>query len=177
MARHQPVRRHHSAVAAIMRTAFHVFVASVIAGFGLAFGRDIYKETKRNWPIIAITLLALSFLIGLFYSGILIVRSYDTRSWSIIGRFGGVVLFIVCYGTLLGIINIFDPLHAQHAGSSGLLHSEEGESYIYKIYAVFWRFDGEILNAGSAHNILFILQNLILLVGVAIGVRERYQAA
>ena len=154
---------------ALMRTFWQVLGASIVAGFGLAFGRDIYKEVKRNWGVIVVILLALSLLIGLFYSAILVIRNYDTRFWSIAGRVGGVILFIVCYGTLLGILNATDP--------SSLPKHFNDLSLINRIYVEFWRFDGRLLCSGSTHNVLFILQNIILLAGLIVGVRGRYQEA
>ena len=133
--------------------------ASIVAGFGLAFGRDLYRDAKRNWPIIVAILLATSLLVGLFYSCVWLARRYETLTWAILGRIGAAILFVVCYGMLLGIINIADA-----ADQSG----------VQRVSGEIWRFDPKILDPGSIYNILFIVQNIIMLAGIAMGIKQRH---
>lgn len=73
------------------RYAPSIVAGSALAGFGLSFGRDVYKKAKKNWPI----LLVFACLVGVYFSGLWLFRNYRTPFDTIIKRTGAILALIV----------------------------------------------------------------------------------
>jgi len=70
------------------RYAPAIIAGSALSGFGFAIGRDVYRRTRRNWPIVVI----LACLVGVLFSAIWIFRNYRTLPESIFRRTGALLL-------------------------------------------------------------------------------------
>lgn len=146
----------------VMRSFWAILGASIIAGFGLAFGRDIYREVKANWAIIVVILLLMSLFIGVFFSCIWMARSYDELVWRIVGKTGGVVLFFICYFGQLFVFAFADivanPMQTGVSAEQALMQSGL-----------------RMVDLGSWQNILFIFHNLIAIAGLTVGIYKRFE--
>lgn len=86
-------------IASVARYAPSIVAGSALAGFGLSFGRDVYKQTKKNWPIVVI----LACLVGVYFSGMWLFRNYRTFGGSMVKKFGAlIVLAGSCIGIYIG---------------------------------------------------------------------------
>ncbi len=80
----------------LLHLAPKIVAGSALAGFGLAFGKDVYRKTKKNL-ILVIALSVLAFtLYGLFISSVWIARNYRTWIGSIIKKLGALVALVGC---------------------------------------------------------------------------------
>ena len=77
-------------ISSVARYAPSIVAGSALAGFGLAFGRDVYKQTKKNWHIAAI----LACLVGVFFSGMWLFRNYRTPGNSLFKKLGALIVLI-----------------------------------------------------------------------------------
>lgn len=78
-------------LASIGRYAPAIVAGSALSGFGLAFGRDVYRKAKKWWVIIPI----LMCLVGVFFSGIWLFRNYRTPAETILKKLGAVIVLTV----------------------------------------------------------------------------------
>lgn len=104
-------------LASIGRYAPAIVAGSALSGFGLAFGRDVYKKAKDKWLVVLILLL----LVGVFFSGMWLFRNYRTTTETFLKKLGaGIVLAVSVVGInllFLILIDLFAP---------GMLTSESG---------------------------------------------------
>lgn len=69
---------------------------SVVAGFGLSAGRDLYRKTKKNLLMALIVIC----LIGIFFGGVWLARQYETALGAIFGRLGALVVLVGSFCTV-----------------------------------------------------------------------------
>ena len=74
----------------IARHAPSIVAGSALAGFGLSFGRDVYKKTKEYWPVLLVLLL----LAGVFFSALWLFRNYRTTAGALFKRIGALVVLV-----------------------------------------------------------------------------------
>ena len=55
-------------MASLIRLAPQLLAGSAVAGVGFAFGRDIYRATKKHWVPVLVLVALTSCLYGLFVS-------------------------------------------------------------------------------------------------------------
>ena len=75
----------------IAQLAPTIIAGSALSGFGLSFGRDVYRKTKENWPL----LVLLVTFVGVFFSGLWLFRNYRTVTGTIFKKFSALILFVV----------------------------------------------------------------------------------
>ena len=98
----------------ILSNTTKILGGSAVAGFGLSFGRDVYKGTKKKTLlVIAISIFLLS-IFGTFISGVWLTRNYRYIYSSIFSRIGGLLIaFIssiscsICVFTIIQFANIY----------------------------------------------------------------------
>ena len=150
----------------IINAAPRIIAGSALAGFGLSFGRDIYKTTKRNiWLILAIILL-LSCLFGLFISAMWFSRNYYSPMENLIKKVGALILLAICYGVILPVISVVGAFAKE-------TDTEIGEIIENEQWTGFWYIHESLLNPESLSGILFILQNLLIVAGIIYGLSQR----
>ena len=97
-------------LASIGRYAPAIIAGSALTGFGLAFGRDVYKKAKDKWLWVIILMLC---FIGVFFAGIWLFRNYQTFLGTIVKKLGAfIVLVVSCVGINLAaaiLIGILSP--------------------------------------------------------------------
>lgn len=74
----------------VIQYAPAILAGSALAGFGLSFGRDVYRKAKKYWPLVAILLCVL----GAFFSGLWLFRNYRTILGSIFKKLGASIVLI-----------------------------------------------------------------------------------
>lgn len=84
-------------ISSVARYAPSIVAGSALAGFGLAFGRDVYRQTKKNWPIVAI----LACLVGVFFSAMWLFRNYRAPADILLKKFGALITLIVSFSAIL----------------------------------------------------------------------------
>ena len=87
-------------MASLTRLAPQLLAGSAVAGVGFAFGRDIYRATKKHWVLVLLLVALTSCLYGLFVSSVWMARNYRTRLGFIGKRLAAFSLFVVCYSVL-----------------------------------------------------------------------------
>ena len=86
-------------LASIARHSPAIVAGSALTGFGLAFGRDVYRKAKDKWLWLLILLLC---LIGVFFAGIWLFRNYRTVWGTLFKKLGAlIVLAASCAGVNL----------------------------------------------------------------------------
>ena len=87
----------------ILHAATRIAFGATIAGAGLSLGRDAYKKGKSNLGIIVILFIVLSFLYGIYKSGVWVAQNYPYlgTAGNIIVRTFASILGLFCYGTVL----------------------------------------------------------------------------
>ena len=75
----------------IAQMAFTIIAGSALSGFGLSFGRDEYRKTKVNWPLLVLLVL----FVGIFFSSLWKFRNYRTASGAIFKKFGALMLLVI----------------------------------------------------------------------------------
>lgn len=97
-------------IASVARYAPSIVAGSALAGFGLSLGRDVYKQTKKNWPIVVI----LVCFVGVYFSGMWLFRNYRTFAGSVFKRIGALIMLAAsCIGVYIGagfVAAMFLPL-------------------------------------------------------------------
>ena len=87
-----------------------ILSGSVIAGFGLSAGRDLYREAKKNFLLALIAVC----LIGIFFSGIWLARQYESLIGAVFARLGALVVlagsFCVVQISLIFLLAMFGML-------------------------------------------------------------------
>ena len=76
----------------IARHAPSIVAGSALAGFGLSFGRDVYRKAKRYWLL----LMLLVCLAGVFFSALWLFRNYRSMAGAIFKRLGALVVLAAC---------------------------------------------------------------------------------
>lgn len=99
----------------LIKSSAKILGGSAIAGFGLSFGRDVYKTTKNNLKKIGFLLLIVGVLIGPYIGGVWLSRNYETIWGSIFKRIGALIFLVPCFLVLMVI-----------SGFTFILVSEEG---------------------------------------------------
>ena len=97
-------------LASIGRYAPTIIAGSALTGFGLAFGRDVYKKAKDKWLWLLVLLLC---LIGVFFAGIWLFRNYRTFIGTVVKKLGALIVLVVsCAGINLAaaiLVGILSP--------------------------------------------------------------------
>lgn len=147
-------------IGSIARYAPAIVGGSALAGFGLSFGRDVYKKAKKNWPII----LVLVCLAGVYFAGMWLLRNYRTPMGSILKKCGAlIVLAVSCIGVYLGaavLAAMFAPAILATQQDSGNL-SVDGAS------------DAAGLLSNSPLQWILVLQGALFLIGAFVGIWHR----
>ena len=82
-------------LASVVTYAPAIVAGSALSGFGLSFGRDVYRKAKQYWPIMVI----LVCLAGTYFSGVWLLRNYRTLTGTVLKKFGAlIVLSASCVG-------------------------------------------------------------------------------
>ena len=92
----------------IVKLAPKIVAGSALAGFGLAFGRDVYRKTKKNLLLVAAFALVTFAFYGLFVCCVWIGRNYESWAGSIFRKLGAVAALAVCFGISLYLIVFLD---------------------------------------------------------------------
>ena len=87
----------------LIKSSAKILGGSAIAGFGLSFGRDVYKTSKKNLKKIGWLLLLAVILGGTYTGGVWLARNYETIWGSIFKRIGALLFLIPCFLVLMPI--------------------------------------------------------------------------
>ena len=147
-------------MASLIRLAPQLLAGSAVAGVGFAFGRDIYRATKKHWVPVLILVALTSCLYGLFVSSVWMAHNYRTRLGSTGKRLAAFLLFVVCYFALL-YVNVF------------LIEIASGTTETVGTTIVLWETHAGSLTDGSPLSIGFSVQNAVAVVGFILGVIQR----
>ena len=151
-------------MASLIRLAPQLLGGSAVVGFGFAFGRDIYRQTKKHWVLVLLIILLASCLYGLFVSSVWMARNHRTLLGRIGKRLGALILLIVCYLILFfGIVLLTETV----AGTGGEKDVPMAQP------TVLWEKHRDSLVDGSAVSIGILAQNLIVVGGFVLGFSER----
>jgi len=136
----------------LLHLAPKIVAGSALAGFGLAFGRDVYRKTKKNL-ILVIILAVLAFtLYGLFISAVWVARNYRTWSGSIVKRFGALVAFVSCNAATAFIV-LFLAVSVANVGVP------DGDQVSKEVVSAF---DLPISKVGLAVQVVIVISGLIV---------------
>ena len=159
-------------IASVARYAPSIVAGSALAGFGLSFGRDIYKQTKKNWPIV----LVLACLVGVYFAGMWLFRNYRTFAGSVFKRLGALIMLVAsCAGVYIGVglvAAMFLPVIVPFAGEA---YPDEIKNEVPVDSAK----NVDITNASAdlifSHPLVWILvvQGVLFLVGAMVGISHR----
>ena len=105
----------------VLRMAPHIVFGSAIAGFGLAFGRDMYRGFKKNWPTILVLFVLLSGFLGMYCSGLWFARNHRPWWLGVFYRLGTIALAYASFVVLAFIGLIIEDIFA--AGTPEVLLS------------------------------------------------------
>lgn len=148
----------------IVRLAPQLLAGSALVGFGFAFGRDIYRETKKHWVFALLFVALASFLYGLFWSSVWLARNYRTRLASIGSRLAASCAFVVCYCVLLYVSFLLIEVASGTTGATNTPVAQPTE---------LWNKHAGSLTDGSPLSVGFIVQNLLVLAGLILGLTQR----
>lgn len=87
----------------LIKSSAKILGGSAIAGFGLSFGRDVYKTSKKNLKKFGWLLLVAVILGGTYTGGVWLARNYETIWGSIFKRIGALLFLIPCFLVLMPI--------------------------------------------------------------------------
>jgi hypothetical protein len=137
----------------LIKTSAKILGGSAIAGFGLSFGRDVYKTSKKNLKKIGFILLLAGLLIGTYTGGVWLARNYETIWGSIFKRIGALILLVPCFLVLMGIsgfafilvsetgkgstpqeITRAEPAYGSASGSGSLEQAATGDIELEDLY-------------------------------------------
>ena len=151
-------------MASLIRLAPQLLAGSAVAGVGFAFGRDIYRATKKHWALVLIFAALTSCLYGLFISSIWMTRNYRTRLGSIGKILAAFSLFVVCYCVLLYVTLLLVEIVSGTSGTTDTTVITPME---------LWENHADSLTDGSPSSIGFIIQNMIVVGGFILGFTQR----
>lgn len=93
----------------LIRYAPALVAGSAISGFGFAVGRDVYRQTKKYWPVMVI----LACLVGVYYAGVWLFRNYRTAAGTIFKKLGALIVLVtscvIIYATTRVAIGFVSP--------------------------------------------------------------------
>lgn len=93
----------------VIQYAPSIVAGSALAGFGLSFGRDMYRKAKKN----LLPIFFLVCLVGIFFSGIWLFRNYRTVWGTIFKKLGALIVLVgssmIIYGSVFLVMAIFFP--------------------------------------------------------------------
>ena len=153
-------------MASITKLAPQILAGSAVVGFGFAFGRDIYRETKRHWVFVLIFVVLASCLYGLFISSVWMARNYRTWFESFAKRLGAFSIFMVCYFLLFSATFLLVEIAS---GTNG-----EKEKTIVQSTSL-WEVHADSLVDGSPLSAGFLVQTLIGIGGLILGFTQRHK--
>ena len=141
----------------LLHLAPKIVAGSALAGFGLAFGRDVYRKTKKNMVLVVVLAVLAFTLYGLFISSVWISRNYRTWAGSIVKRLGALVAFVGC-NTATTLVVLFAALSI--AGASGPESVQE---------------EREIMEAIGLPlaQVGLVVQAMIVILGLIVGLAQR----
>ena len=131
-----------------------IVAGSALAGFGLAFGRDVYRQVKKNWLILAVVGSIVFLLFGIFISAVWVSRNYKTWAGSLFKRIGAILSLCGCYVVTYFLILFVDFL----------IETDPEQIDVETVLAH---------DTGTAYLVGLAIQNLILLAGLVVGLRQR----
>ena len=153
-------------MASITKLAPQILAGSAVVGFGFAFGRDIYRETKRHWVFVLIFVVLASCLYGLFISSVWMARNYRTSFESFAKRLGAFSIFAVCYFLLFSVTFL---LVEMAPGTN-----DEKEKTIVQSTSL-WEVHADSLVDGSPLSAGFLVQTLVGIGGLILGFTQRHK--
>jgi len=162
----------------ILHAATRIAFASTIAGAGLSLGRDAYKKGKSNLGIIVILFIVLSFLYGIYKSGVWFAQNYPDmgNAGNIIARTLAAILGIFCYGTVLLIAIMIEFGGPSGSTSQELASSLTTPSETLRPALLEW-FMAELLPRLFAFDttlgVIFCIQTGLLALGLIVGFSKR----
>ena len=151
-------------MASLIRLAPQLLAGSAVAGVGFAFGRDIYRATKKHWVLVLLLVALTSCLYGLFVSSVWMARNYRTRLGSIGKRLAAFSLFVVCYFVLLYVSVFLIEIASGTTETAGTTIVDP---------TTLWETHAGSLTDGSPLSIGFAVQNAVTVGGVILGVIQR----
>lgn len=137
----------------IVKLAPKIVAGSALAGFGLAFGRDVYRKTKKNLLLVAALALVTIAFYGLFVCCVWIGRNYESWAGSIFKKLGALAALAVCFGISFYLILFLD---------SAIIEVSQGAESAAAPEGLFPVFFGGI-----------VLQVLIMVSGLIFGLVQR----
>ncbi|MDE0097167.1 MAG: hypothetical protein OXN16_00720 [Gammaproteobacteria bacterium] len=151
----------------IVQLAPRIVAGSALAGFGFAFGRDMYRETKRNWKLIALIVVATLAYVLLFMSSLWVARNYRSRLAGLLKKAGALVALIASYAATVYVNVLVEAFLALNgiAGNPETFRPISGWSPAGILMDLDER--GTVFMAG------FILQNLVMAAGLMMGAFQR----
>ena len=151
-------------MASLIRLAPQLLAGSAVAGVGFAFGRDIYRATKKHWVPVLILVALTSCLYGLFVSSVWMARNYRTRLGSIGKRLAAFSLFVVCYSVLFYVSVFLVEIASGTTGTAGTAIVNP---------TALWETHAGSLTDGSPLSIGFAVQNAVAVGGFILGFIQR----
>ena len=154
----------------VLRLAPHIVFGSALAGFGLSFGRDVYRGFKKNWPTILTLFVLLSGFLGMYCAGLWFARNHRPWWLGIFYRLGTIALVYVCLIILAIIGSMADSIF--EAGTPAILFS-------YAVALVtgqigLGEFIEEATKGGGDIFLFFMLGGVVLvIIGLAVGFFQR----
>ena len=161
-----------------------ILTGSVVAGFGLSAGRDLYREAKKNFFLALIAIC----LIGIFFSGIWLARQYETIPGAVFARLGALIVLIGSFCVVQLSLVVLLGLFGMSGGSFVEVSSIDTWQDIVAILATYsmmtpigymfdnWWYNISYIEGHTAMLVFFwveMAQLFLFLVGVAIGSFQR----
>ena len=84
----------------VLRYAPHIVFGSALAGFGLSFGRDVYRGMKKDWPFWLAIVVLLSAFLGFYLCGLWFGRNHRRWYRGLLIRLGIIPLASACWAIL-----------------------------------------------------------------------------
>lgn len=80
----------------VIQYAPAIVAGSALAGFGLSFGRDVYKKAKKYWPLV----IVLVCVLGAFFAGLWIFRNYRTALDTVVKKLASLMVLVASFYAL-----------------------------------------------------------------------------
>jgi hypothetical protein len=187
----------------LITTSSKIIGGSALAGFGLSFGRDVYKGTKKSIGKLLLLLIFVAALMLLYTTSVWLFRNYASLIGGFFKRLGALALFIPSYYiTFGGLYAIFYLAYGWFGIELTLVpleilalpiaeYSIEWRSYMGEFLSLVFNSVTETTTNNNDQNsidggkeipghmdqkiliLVFFLQHLIIFFGVVGGVKHR----